>query len=118
MLKLKIGRLGKHYRGGRSSWALTLFLFAYVGTLFMVKVPWGEALRSFVVPSLHWDKDYLTTVVAVLGTAAATLHANTDIQTSAQAAEASRPIAGSFAETIDGRSKMTRRQLGNALGMR
>jgi NRAMP (natural resistance-associated macrophage protein)-like metal ion transporter len=143
---------------------LTLFLFAYVATLFMVKVPWGEALRSFVVPSVHWDKDYLTTVVAVLGTtispylffwqasqeaedvrtlparqilkrapkqgegalnriqldtfvgmgfsnlialsimitAAATLHANnvTDIQTSAQAAEALRPIAGSFAETI------------------
>ncbi|MGC1558692.1 MAG: divalent metal cation transporter [Bradyrhizobium sp.] len=143
---------------------LTLFLFAYVATLFMVKVQWGEALRSFVVPSVHWDKDYLTTVVAVLGTtispylffwqasqeaedirtlparqilkrapkqgegalnriqldtfvgmgfsnlialaimitAAATLHANnvTDIRTSAQAAEALRPIAGSFAETI------------------
>jgi NRAMP (natural resistance-associated macrophage protein)-like metal ion transporter len=143
---------------------LTLLLFAYVATLFMVKVPWGEALRSFVVPSVRWDRNYLTTVVAVLGTtispylffwqasqeaedvrtlparqilrrapgqgkgainriqldtfvgmgfsnlialailitAAATLHANhvTDIQTSAQAAEALRPIAGSFAETI------------------
>jgi NRAMP (natural resistance-associated macrophage protein)-like metal ion transporter len=143
---------------------LTLVLFAYVATLFTMKVPWGEALRSFVVPSVHWDKDYLTTVVAVLGTtispylffwqasqeaedvrtlparqilkrapeqgegalnriqldtfvgmgfsnlialaimitAAATLYANnvTDIQTSAQAAEALRPIAGSFAETI------------------
>jgi Mn2+/Fe2+ NRAMP family transporter len=113
---------------------------------------------------VHWDRDYLTTVVAVLGTtispylffwqasqeaedirtvparqilkraphqgegalnrihldtvvgmgfsnlialaimitAAATLHANnvTEIQTSAQAAEALRPIAGSLAETI------------------
>ncbi len=47
---------------------LTLFLFAYVATLFMVKVSWTEALQSLVVPSLHWDKDYLTTVVAVLGT--------------------------------------------------
>jgi Mn2+/Fe2+ NRAMP family transporter len=143
---------------------LTLFLFAYVATLFMVKVPWTEALKSPVVPSLHWDKDYLTTVVAVLGTtispylffwqasqkaedvrtaparqilkraphqgegalnrihldtfvgmgfsnlialaiiitAAATLHANnvTDIQTSAEAAQALRSIAGSLAETI------------------
>lgn len=143
---------------------LTLSLFAYVATLFMVKVSWGEAVRSLVVPTIHWDKDYLTTVVAVLGTtispylffwqasqeaedvrilparqilkrvpdqgkgalnriqfdtfvgmgfsnlialaimitAAATLHANnvTDIRTSAQAAEALRPIAGSLAETI------------------
>ena len=143
---------------------LTLFLFAYVACMFMVKVPWSEAAKSLVIPSLHWEKDYLTTVVAVLGTtispylffwqasqeaedvrtvparqilkraphqgegalnrihldtfvgmgfsnfialaimitAAATLHANniTDIQTSAQAAEALRPIAGPLAETI------------------
>jgi len=32
---------------------LTLFLFAYVATLFMVKVSWTEALQSLVVPSLH-----------------------------------------------------------------
>ncbi|MGZ5873058.1 MAG: NRAMP family divalent metal transporter [Bradyrhizobium sp.] len=143
---------------------LTLFLFAYVATLFMVKVSWAEVAEHLVVPTVNWDKDYLTTVVAVLGTtispylffwqasqeaedvrtlparqilkrapeqgegalnrihldtfvgmgfsnlialaimitAAATLHANnvTDIQTSAQAAEALRPIAGSLAETI------------------
>jgi NRAMP (natural resistance-associated macrophage protein)-like metal ion transporter len=148
---------------------LTLFLFAYVACLFMVKVPWSEAAKSLVIPSMRWDMDYLTTVVAVLGTtispylffwqasqeakdvrtvpsrpvparqilkraphqgegalnrihldtfvgmgfsnfialsimvtAAATLHANkvTYIQTSAQAAEALRPIAGSLAETI------------------
>jgi Mn2+/Fe2+ NRAMP family transporter len=142
---------------------LTLFLFAYVACMFMVKVPWSEAAKSLVIPSLRWDKDYLTTVVAVLGTtispylffwqasqeaedvrtvparqilkraphqgegalnrihldtfvgmgfsnfialamitAAATLHANnvTDIQSSAQAAEALRPIAGALAETI------------------
>jgi Mn2+/Fe2+ NRAMP family transporter len=143
---------------------LTLFLLAYVATMFMAKVSWLEALRSFVVPSVRLDKDYLTTVVAVLGTtispylffwqasqeaedvqavplrrilrrapeqaegalnrihldtlvgmgisnfialailvtAAATLHAGgvTDIQTTAQAAQALRPIAGPFAETI------------------
>jgi Mn2+/Fe2+ NRAMP family transporter len=47
---------------------LTLFLFAYVATLFMVNVPWTEALQSLAVPSIHSDKDYLTTVIAVLGT--------------------------------------------------
>ena len=143
---------------------LTLFLFAYVACLFMVKVPCSETAKSLVIPSMRWDTDYLTTVVAVLGTtispylffwqasqeaedvrtvparqilkraphqgdgalnrihldtfvgmgfshfialsiivtAAATLHVNNviDIQTSAQAAEALRPIAGSLAETI------------------
>jgi Mn2+/Fe2+ NRAMP family transporter len=141
-----------------------LFLFAYVACMFMVNVPWSEAAKSLVIPSLRWDKDYLTAVVAVLGTtispylffwqasqeaedvrtgparqilkraphqgegalnrihldtlvgmgfsnfialaimitAGATLHANsvTDIQTSPQAAQALRPVAGAFAETI------------------
>lgn len=143
---------------------LTLALFAYVATLFMVKVPWGEALTRLVVPKVAWSRDVLTMIVAVLGTTispylffwqasqeaedvrtiprrkilkrapeqgkaalsrieldtlagmgfsnlialaimittAATLHVNgvTDIETSAQAAEALRPIAGSWAETI------------------
>lgn len=136
-------------------------LFAYVATLFFIHVPWGEVPASLVVPHLRWDKEYLTTIVAVLGTTispylffwqasqeaedlredpqrdpliispeqgepeihrieldtligmglsnaialaimvtvAATLHANgvTDVQTSAQAAEALRPIAGRWA---------------------
>jgi Mn2+/Fe2+ NRAMP family transporter len=143
---------------------LTLTLFTYVATLFMVKVPWGEALTRLVVPKIGWNKDVLTTIVAVLGTTispylffwqasqeaedvrtlprrkilkrapeqgeaalnrieldtlagmgvsnvialaimittAATLNVNgvTDVETSAQAAEALRPIAGALAETI------------------
>jgi len=143
---------------------LTLVLFAYIATLFMIRVEWGKALTSLVVPSVQWNKDYLTTVVAVFGTtispylffwqaaqeaedvrtiphrqilkrapdqgpdalrridadtfvgmgvsnlialaimitAAATLNANnvTNVETSAQAAEALRPIAGSLAETF------------------
>ena len=47
---------------------LTLALFAYVATLFMVKVPWGEALTRLAVPKIAWSKDVLTTIVAVLGT--------------------------------------------------
>jgi NRAMP (natural resistance-associated macrophage protein)-like metal ion transporter len=143
---------------------LTLSLFAYVIALAVAKVPWGEALRGVLIPSISWNTTFLTTLVAILGTTispylfvwqsaqeaeeqridkdktplkqdtsharvefhrirldtfigmgfsnlialaiiittAATLHANgvTDIQSSAQAAEALKPVAGPFAELI------------------
>ena len=143
---------------------LTLSLFAYVATVFVVKVPWAEVGHALVAPSLSFDADYIVAVVAVLGTTispylffwqaaeevedeqerpeakplkrapeqgpaelsriridtylgmalsnlialfiiittAATLNAHgvTDIQTSSQAAEALRPIAGDFAFAI------------------
>jgi Mn2+/Fe2+ NRAMP family transporter len=143
---------------------LTLALFAYVITLVVVKVPWGEALRGLLVPEVQWNSAFLTTLVAILGTTispylfiwqssqeaeeqridpdkkplrvshadkdeeftrirfdtlvgmafsniiaiaiiittAATLHSNgkTNIETSAQAAEALRPLAGAAAELI------------------
>jgi NRAMP (natural resistance-associated macrophage protein)-like metal ion transporter len=143
---------------------LTVSLFAYVATVFVVDVPWRAVGISLVVPPLRFDGAYLTVVVAVLGTTispylffwqaeqevedekerpnalplkdapgqaprelqriemdtvigmalsnlvalfiiittAATLHAHgiTNIQTSAQAAEALRPIAGSFAFAV------------------
>lgn len=47
---------------------LTLALLAYVGTLFMVHVPWREALHSLVVPNLAWSSGALMTVVAIFGT--------------------------------------------------
>ena len=140
---------------------LTLSLFAYVGVVFTVDLPWTEVIKGVTVPALNMSRDYITTVVAVFGTTispylffwqasqeceelravkadkplrnhpqqaarhlariridtyigmgfsnligflimlttAATLHAHgvTDIQTSTQAAEALRPIAGNFA---------------------
>jgi NRAMP (natural resistance-associated macrophage protein)-like metal ion transporter len=143
---------------------LTLSLFAYVATVFVVKVPWAEVGHALVAPSLSFDADYIVAVVAVFGTTispylffwqaaeevedeqenpearplkkapeqapaelsrirvdtylgmalsnlfalfiiittAATLHAHgvTDIQTSSQAAEALRPIAGNFAFAV------------------
>ncbi len=143
---------------------LTLSLFAYVAALAFAHIAWKEALAGTLLPHISWSSDYLTTIVAILGTtispylffwqasqeaedqridvtkrpliqkhygarrefsriradtvvgmafsniialsiivtAAATLHAagKTDIQTSAQAAEALRPIAGPFAEWI------------------
>jgi NRAMP (natural resistance-associated macrophage protein)-like metal ion transporter len=47
---------------------LTWSLFAYVITAFMVHVPWADALRSTVVPSLSFRADYLMALIAVLGT--------------------------------------------------
>ena len=143
---------------------LTLCLFVYVGALAVAHVHWGEAITGILIPKITWSADYLTTIVAILGTTispylffwqasqeaedqrvditkqpliekhygaqkefhriradtivgmafsnlialsiiittAATLHASgkTDIQTSAQAAEALKPIAGAFAEWI------------------
>jgi NRAMP (natural resistance-associated macrophage protein)-like metal ion transporter len=143
---------------------LTLSLFAYVATVFVVGVSWPEVARNLILPHIQLQGGYLTVVVAILGTTispylffwqaeqeveeeqenptarplkhapeqapqelqrmrldtfvgmglsnvvalfiilttAATLHAHgqTDIQTSSQAAEALRPIAGPFAFTI------------------
>jgi Mn2+/Fe2+ NRAMP family transporter len=143
---------------------LTLTLFAYAATVFVIGVPWISVARSLVLPDVQLSGSYLTAVVAVFGTTispylffwqageeveevrenpdeeplirtpheaprhmarmradtlvgmgfsniialfimlttAATLHAHgvTDIQSSAQAAEALRPLAGHFAFTV------------------
>jgi NRAMP (natural resistance-associated macrophage protein)-like metal ion transporter len=143
---------------------LTLSLFAYVATVMVIHIPWGQAIYGAVVPHLVFDDDYIVALVAVLGTTispylffwqssdeaehervtpgaralrwaprqgatelhrirldtyigmgfsnligffiilttAATLSANgiTDIGTSAEAAEALRPIAGNFAFAV------------------
>ncbi|WP_294121462.1 divalent metal cation transporter [Sphingomonas sp.] len=143
---------------------LTLALLAYVVTLFLIHVSWGEALRGVAVPLVNFNAATLTMIVAIFGTtispyvffweaegeaedvhvlperhpldhapregpselkrieldtlagmgganlvalaiiftAAATLHAHgiTDIDTSADAAEALRPITGPYASTV------------------
>ncbi len=143
---------------------LTLSLFAYVAALAFAHISWKSALTGILLPQIRWNGEYLTTVVAILGTtispylffwqasqeaeeqridvkkrplierhhgasrefsriradtitgmafsnlialsiiitASATLHeaGKTDIQTSAQAAEALRPIAGPLAEWV------------------
>jgi predicted exporter len=47
---------------------LTLVLFAYVATVFVVKIPWETVALRTILPHLSWKSDYITTVVAVLGT--------------------------------------------------
>lgn len=47
---------------------LTVVLFAYVATAFVIHVPWKDALYRTVVPSVSWNKNYFMALVAVLGT--------------------------------------------------
>ena len=47
---------------------LTLSLFAYVGTVFVVRIHWAEALRGTLVPNLSFQREYMAALVAVLGT--------------------------------------------------
>jgi NRAMP (natural resistance-associated macrophage protein)-like metal ion transporter len=47
---------------------LTLALLAYVGVVFMVKVPWAEVLARTAWPRLSLDADSITVIVAVFGT--------------------------------------------------
>ncbi len=143
---------------------LTVALLAYIATLFMVRISWGDVLPRLIVPDFEWNAASLTMVVAIFGTTispylffwqaseeaedvrerldrhplkrapvegpgelerieldtlggmayanlialaimmttAATLHSAgiTDIETSAQAAAALRPIAGTYAAII------------------
>lgn len=47
---------------------LTLALLAYVATLFVIKIPFAEMLHKIVAPDIIWKKEYITTLVAILGT--------------------------------------------------
>jgi NRAMP (natural resistance-associated macrophage protein)-like metal ion transporter len=47
---------------------LTLTLFAYVATVFVVQVPWGEVFKRTFLPPVELRADYLLTLVAVFGT--------------------------------------------------
>jgi NRAMP (natural resistance-associated macrophage protein)-like metal ion transporter len=47
---------------------LTLSLFAYVLTAFVVRQPWREVAYRTFVPSFSFSRDYLMNIVAILGT--------------------------------------------------
>lgn len=48
-------------------WA-TLSLFSYVAVVFVVDVPWREAIRSTLVPQFTFDKPHAMALVAIFGT--------------------------------------------------
>ncbi|MEO8371535.1 MAG: Nramp family divalent metal transporter [Candidatus Solibacter sp.] len=47
---------------------LTLVLFAYVVTAFLAHADWGAVLRATFIPDLRWSPEYLSVLVAILGT--------------------------------------------------
>jgi Mn2+/Fe2+ NRAMP family transporter len=47
---------------------LTLSLFAYVATVFVIHVPWATVLKSIVIPPVTWNAKYAVGIVALLGT--------------------------------------------------
>ncbi len=47
---------------------LTLSLFAYVGVVFVVRMPWATIAYHLVVPTLSLTAGYITVVVAIFGT--------------------------------------------------
>lgn len=47
---------------------LTIAVFAYVGTAMVAQVNWPQVLHSLVVPHIQWSHEYVTAIVAVLGT--------------------------------------------------
>lgn len=47
---------------------LTLSLFAYIIVAFIVEIDWLEAIQSIVIPHISFTKEYLTMVIALLGT--------------------------------------------------
>lgn len=47
---------------------LTLSLFAYVATVFIVKQDWSEILRATLIPNISLTREYLLNIVAIFGT--------------------------------------------------
>jgi NRAMP (natural resistance-associated macrophage protein)-like metal ion transporter len=47
---------------------LTLVLFAYVITAFLAHPDWAAVLRATFIPDIQWSNDYLSVLVAILGT--------------------------------------------------
>lgn len=47
---------------------LTISLFSYAVTAFWIKPDWGMVLKAFVTPHVQFSRDWITTMVGVLGT--------------------------------------------------
>lgn len=47
---------------------MTLTLFAYVFTAFLARPDWPKILLATLVPHIEWTRDYVTMLVAILGT--------------------------------------------------
>ncbi len=72
---------------------MALALFAYVVSGFLAHPSWTKVLVGTLVPAVRWDKDYLLTIVAILGT---TISPYLFFWQAAQTAEHEQHIAARF----------------------
>jgi len=61
-------RRGSYNAVEKTLLALCLALFAYILSGFMVGLPWSQVLRGTLIPSLHFDPNYILLLIASLGT--------------------------------------------------
>ncbi len=47
---------------------LALVLLAYIGAALLAHINWGQALHHTISPSIHWNKEQLLLICAILGT--------------------------------------------------
>jgi len=47
---------------------LTLVLFAYVITAFLVKPDWGQVIHATFIPHVEWTRSFMSVLVGILGT--------------------------------------------------
>lgn len=47
---------------------LTFSLFAYIFAVFIIKLDWLKIIKSTLLPTIHFSKEYLLNIVAILGT--------------------------------------------------
>jgi NRAMP (natural resistance-associated macrophage protein)-like metal ion transporter len=47
---------------------MTLSLFTYVGTIFVVQINWPEVIQGTFIPTISFKGEYLAALIAVLGT--------------------------------------------------
>ncbi len=96
---------------------LTLSLFAYVGTVFVVGVPWGTVAKNLVVPHITLTASYLTVVVGVFGTTISPYlffwQAGEEVEDEQEDAEA-RPL---IQAPLQAPKQMARIQLDTLVGM-
>jgi Mn2+/Fe2+ NRAMP family transporter len=98
---------------------LTLAMFAYVGVILVVDVPWQTiAIRSFV-PRVVWDEGYMTMLIAVLGTTVSPYLLFAQAEQEAQDAEegAARRNALNSKMSLVRRDTLLRTALSNAVSI-
>jgi NRAMP (natural resistance-associated macrophage protein)-like metal ion transporter len=63
---------------------LAMALLAYVASAFLAKPDWGPVLRGTLVPSFHFDREFLAILVAIIGTSLSaylyTWHSNQEVE--------------------------------------